>query len=908
MIIYNCESSVTSISRLGGGKARNLKVMHDHGAPVPNFVVISAETFTHFLKSHNIYSLINESNLKATSEKVQSTILAHSFSKQEINALENAIIENNLAQSELAIRSSGLDEDSNENSFAGMFESFLYQRTLGDITSSILKCWASAFSTRCLEYRKKNNLSFDQISMGVVIQRMVNSRSSGVLFTRNPIDLIDKNNIIIESVWGQCEGLVSGELDSDHFEVDRVKLTIQKDIKIKEYQFLKNCEKAGILKVSLNENQAHQQSITDSELQQLATLAIKLEEQNQMPLDIEWAIEDQEISILQMRPITTLPPLSFYNETILGKETILWDNSNIVESFSGVTTPLTFSLTKEAYAIVYRQTCRILNVPEKIIKEYDYAFENMLGFIRGRVYYNLINWYKLLFLIPGSASNQGFMETMMGVKEELSDEQQHLFNFVQTAPKYSVLKQIAVAGSLIYKFININKIINTFQNNFNEIYNEYLANDFKSKSLKQNKDLYLKWNNNVTYSWKAPIINDFFVMIFFGVLKKLTQKWIQPGQENQNLQNDLLCGQGEIESTMPTITIMQLSEKYDQVPALREYLLNHSTEDIVSDYHNSEMPAKIIGDIDSYLHKYGFRCNNEQKLEEEDLHSKPDFIFNNIKNYIKMKNYSVEQMYQRELLIKEKAIAIVKQKLSGIKRIVFFWILKHARNAVKNRENLRFLRSKSFGISRRIFNAIDEHLYKLELIENRKDSFYLSYREIFDFIDGKAESLCLKELATIRRSEFSIYQSEQDPPDRFLTCGAAGASLTNPQLLESGNLLKNKIKVSDDPNLFYGVSCCPGNIKGKVRVALSIDDARDMNGEILVTKRTDPGWVTLFPFCIGIIIERGSLLSHSAVIARELGIPTIVGVPSELLTRLRTGNEIELNATQGEVRILNHEH
>ena len=115
---------------------------------------------------------------------------------------------------------------------------------------------------------------------------------------------------------------------------------------------------------------------------------------------------------------------------------ILWDNSNIVESFAGVTTPLTFSLTKDAYAVVYKVTSRLVGVPEKIINDFDYAYTNMLGFIR-RVYYNLINWYKLLLIIPGFGSNQGFMETMMGVKEELNEEQQKLFNFVEEAPKYS---------------------------------------------------------------------------------------------------------------------------------------------------------------------------------------------------------------------------------------------------------------------------------------------------------------------------------------------------------------------------------------------------------------------------------------------------------------------------------------
>ncbi len=126
-------------------------------------------------------------------------------------------------------------------------------------------------------------------------------------------------------------------------------------------------------------------------------------------------------------------------------------------------------------------------------------------------------------------------------------------------------------------------------------------------------------------------------------------------------------------------------------------------------------------------------------------------------------------------------------------------------------------------------------------------------------------------------------------------------------MLSSGDLLKDKVRVSDDPNVLLGISCCPGNVSGTVVVANTIEEAKALNGEIFVTKRTDPGWVPLYPSCSGLIIERGSLLSHSAVIARELGLPTIVGVSGGLMTKLTTGQKVELNATLGEVRIITDE-
>lgn len=902
MKILTQNDSFLEIEQQGGGKAKNLKKLLDQGCPIPQFLVIADDFFQDFISQNNLGTKLKLTDSPSDDAKrIQSVFENISFSNEQKEKLSSFLKENGLSNLNVAVRSSGLDEDSADHSFAGMFSSFLFQKTDAQIERSIINCWASAFSERCLSYRLKNGLS-SNIQMGVIVQKMINSDSSGVLFTRNPIDFIDRDNIIIESVYGQCEGLVSGELDSDKILFSRLKNSFEADIAQKESYFIKN-DQSGILKKELEDERQTKLSIDEKNIQKLASLAIELEKKQGCPLDLEWAIEDHELYLVQMRPITNCPPLSFYDSKINGDEATLWDNSNIVESFAGITLPLTFSLTKEAYAIVYRQTCRLIGVPENIITDNDEAFVNMLGHIRGRVYYNLINWYKLLFLFPGSSSNKGFMETMMGVQEELSQEQQGLLDFVDKSPKYTFFRKLFVFGGFFKNFLYIKTITKDFRLMFDTIYNEYFSIDFSKKSLRELKAYFERWNDTVSYNWNAPIINDFLVMVFFGTLKSLVEKWIKTDGDSAHLQNDLLCGQGEVDSTLPTLTLMKIASEYDQDATLKEYFANTSTEEILIHKKENKLPFKFKNDLEDYLIKYGFRCNHEQKLEGEDLHSNPSFIIDNIRNYIKTKSYSVEKMHQNEVEIKEKAESIVNSQLSGLKRIIFYWVLNKARFFVKNRENLRFLRSKSFGISRRIFKTIASHLEALDIIEKSEDAFYLTAKEIFDFIEGKSEYLNFKEVAKIRKKEYAQYFEEQDPPDRFITFGANGVSLSNTQVIMSGDLLKNKFKKSDDPNLYYGTSCCPGVIKKKVVVAKTIEEANNMNGEILVTKRTDPGWVPLFPLCGGLIIERGSLLSHSAVIARELGVPTIVGIDSELIDRLNTGDTVELNATTGEVRV-----
>jgi pyruvate,water dikinase len=137
-----------------------------------------------------------------------------------------------------------------------------------------------------------------------------------------------------------------------------------------------------------------------------------------------------------------------------------------------------------------------------------------------------------------------------------------------------------------------------------------------------------------------------------------------------------------------------------------------------------------------------------------------------------------------------------------------------------------------------------------------------------------------------------------------VTYGAVGLSEAYPAILDGGDLLRELDAKPQDPNFLYGTPCCPGVVEGVVRVAHELKDTENLSGEILVTSRTDPGWVPLYPSCSGLLIERGSLLSHSAVVARELGLPTIVGISGGLMKRLKTGQRVRIDAGKGEIRIL----
>ncbi|MBI2711239.1 MAG: phosphoenolpyruvate synthase [Bdellovibrio sp.] len=908
--LLTSSDSIEKLVRFGGGKATNLARLSQAGFPVPRWFCVSSQAFNYFVELNSLKEFLSQKreNLKEFALQVEERFLKAELPEDLEQIIAHKLAESGLDQGFVAVRSSGLDEDSAQNSFAGQFSSFLFQKGKEQISQSLKKCWASGFSERALSYRIERGIPLEGIQVGVVIQKMVNAEVAGVVFSRNPIHPTDRSTLMISSVWGQGEGLVSGELDADHFEVQRKSFESKVTVVPKSHLLVQS-PTGGLLKQELSEDKKAVSSLTRDQVTEIAKLSLELEKSLGSPQDAEWAIENSKIYLVQTRPITHLPCDAFFDAKINGDFGILWDNSNIIESYSGVTSPLTFSFASGAYRQVYIQFCELVGVPKDVVASHEPMFRNMLGLIRGRIYYNLINWYKLVLLLPGSSSNKGFMETMMGVKQKLKPEMARIFDEVASPPEYSFFKKLSVNTMTLWRFIRIDSIVGGFQDHFRKLYEGYRKLDFRKMSLNELSGIFQELDEKVLRQWKAPIINDYLCMVFFGLLKKLTENWIEKGDSAASLQNDLLCGQGELESTEPTKMLMRIAEKIDLGRGdFRDWISTTKSDEIWSAFRNQAGPAKLSPEIVSlfyeFLDKYGFRCINELKLEETDLHDDPSFALSAISSYVRMKSYSISSMEEREKEIKKKAEDTVRTKLSGVRLWAYMWILKQARKAVKNRENLRFARTKIFGVARHLFRGMGHALTELGHLDQPKDVFFLTVEELQAFVEGRAISVHLKPIIAARKAEYEEYRQTLDPPDRLITIGAACATFVYPQILADSDLLRNETPLSTDPNVLVGTPCCPGVIEGTVRVVENIQDADGMSGEILVTARTDPGWVPLYPSCSGLLIERGSLLSHSAVVARELGLPTIVGISGGLMTKLKTGQKVRIDAAKGEVRIL----
>jgi phosphohistidine swiveling domain-containing protein len=867
-----------------GGKATNLARLEALGLPVPTWYAVTTAAFERALgdlRARISSRLAGETDPASASPEIRSWILDLDLPpglEAEIAAAHAARIG---GDAYVAVRSSAAGEDAAGESFAGLHDSFLFVRGREGILAAVRKVWASAYNERALAYRRAKGIAIDSIAVAVVVQEMVEARTSGVMFTANP-NTGSVHEVVISALWGAGEGLVSAGLDADTWIVDKETLEIAETLASKAEQLVLDREAGGgLLRTAVPEDRRERSSLSREEVLALARLGIAVERHYRRPQDIEFAMDrESRPFLLQARPVTTVEELG----PAAGNR-LVWDNSNIIESYSGVTSPMTFSFIRRAYSIVYHCFAEVMGIDARTVRANREVFENMLGLFRGQVYYNLFNWYRLVRLFPGFNYNQSFMESMMGVREAAPTESAD-----EKPSKTSALQRYTVELPALLR------LVGDFQSYFREHYERWSAMDFRAVPPHELAALYRQMEEKLLWEWKAPIINDFFVMVFYGTLKKLCVSWC--GDESGSLQNDLICGEGGIESTEPTKMLLALAAQARQRPELRQLLLKRAPDDLAREIPADPRFTEFSAGIARYLDLYGFRCVNELKLEELSLRDRPAFLYQILRNYLASEDPSgmdAAVMEQREQRIRReaesKAFASIR---SAPRRWIFRKVLENARLGVKNRENLRFARTRIYGLLRELLRAVGEDFADAGLLDRADDVFYLTLDEVWDFTKGRAVTTNLRALAALRREEFDGWRRMDPPADRFESFG----------LPYHRNLYRGRPQAAPagEPGVLQGTGCCPGIVTGPVKVLRMPNEDARLDGEILVAERTDPGWVPLYPSVSGLLIERGSILSHSAIVAREMGIPTIVGIAG-LVSTLKTGQRVTMDGGTGAVRV-----
>ncbi len=765
-----------------------------------------------------------------------------------------------------AVRSSALDEDGAEHSFAGQLSSYL-NVPADEVLARVAQVWLSGLSGHVLAYRKARGLDTNN-PPAVVIMPMIKAKFAGVAFSADPVTG-ERNLTVISAVAGLGESLVSGEETGETYRVKAGKITGDSAL------------------------------LTAAQITEITALAHACQAHFGVPQDIEWAIDETGLWLLQSRPITTLntanlnmanlnmanlnmATLNTLNLTgALGKEFTYpndpitwWDNSNIVESYSGVTTPLTFSFARRAYGAVYRRLLSLLGVSDAEIMANGSVLDSMIGLYRGRIYYNLNHWYKVLSLLPGFNISRKFMETMMGVAEGMPDDLQVKSSRGKTE---DALHLARTAMGLVRSHQKLPNTRNAFLQRLEKVLQPPTP-PLAQRSLSGLVAHYRDLESQLLHRWDAPLVNDFMAMVHYGVLKQLCVNWLD--DTHGTLQNALITATGGMVSAEPAERLRELA---DLIP---DDILSILEQGSLAEIEAALPPHAFTGGR-SYLQKFGERTNDELKLESRTLHDDPTPLWRAV---ARQKRHGGQE--HNGAGKRENAEELALAKLRPMQRPVFMWALKHARDKVRDRENLRLERTRVFGRARSILRASGERLAEAGVLDHADDVFYLEVEEVLGYAEGTSSTVDLRAIAAIRRAEFEGFKQEATPPRRFSAKGALNLA----QIVASESA---KPLLGEDTRM--GIGCSAGVIRGPVRVVHDPSTVQLDEPAILVAERTDPGWILILNMARALIVERGSLLSHSAIVSRELGIPAVVAVDG-VMDWLKDGDIVELDGQTGIIR------
>lgn len=683
---------------------------------------------------------------------------------------------------EFAVRSSYSAEDGESSSYAGQFTTLLNVRRedVPDAADKVMKSYSSE------NYLTGERYEADTAENKIIIQEMINADYSGVIFTSNPLGIV--NEIVM--VMGAGLGV-----------------NVVED-KINTASYYYNCDDKQYFYTAPDNTTP----LSSEMISELVENALKIKDIFHRAMDIEFAVSDNILYILQARSITTL------NDS----QTIVLDNSNITESYPGRTLPLTQDFAKEIYYKVFRSCVKRVSGSDKITKKLDPSLQNMVAAADGSLYYRIDNWYALLKLLPFSRKIISIWQKMLGVNSKTIPE----CDF-----KVSIWNKSVIALRFLYFIIKTPKNMGRLNDYFGTQFPLYQNRITEAETIPELLGLYHELIDLISSEWDITLINDMYAFIFTALAGK---------KHESDLANIR-----DLKSMTPMIKMNDLIE------TARQYT--------VDSHEYREKKAK-------YIDEYGDRCLGELKLETKTYRSDPALLDEYVKSSLGME------------------IPPVQMSDNAVKDNFF---VKRAKLGISNRENSRLNRSRIFGLARDIMLKIGKIMEINSLIDDRTDVFYLYENELLEQKD-------YRELIKSRKNKYENYNS-------IPVFG---------RLVYSGDIIDHSVLCSSSGVLdsyqdseLTGIPASMGSAEGEVVVISSPSADIDVSGKIIVTVSTDPGWVFLIKNCIGIIAEKGSMLSHTAIITRELGKPSIVNVKNAA-RKLKTGDFISLDAVNGRIRVI----
>ncbi|TDD81247.1 phosphoenolpyruvate synthase [Actinomadura darangshiensis] len=779
----------------------------------------------------------------------------------------------------------GGGEDSGDDPFAGMSDSFLYVRREG-LLEAVARCWASAFKPEAVRYRLLKGVDPAGARVAVGVQRMVPGTRSFVAFTRDPRD--GTRHHVIAAAHGIGEGVVQERADVDHFFVDPAGRVAAELVDKRRMVGPPAGGEAGPRAADVPGALREPPVLTDAEARRVADLAARVEEHFGRPQDIEGAITpDGAVHLVQARPLA--PAVRDAGPRVH------FGSHNITESFPGVSGALTYSQARMFYELAFTDLYRRMGVPARRLRANAHRLPRMVGHLDGRVHYRLDDWQELHGQLPVFDLVRDGWEEAMGIAGGPRASRR--------GPRSRVAAALpAVAWHAAGHRRATAEFLRWWDGLMAEVHDP-AARPLAGRSPEELIALYRRMWAEVSVRWGVTLANGLYGLLAMRAGTALLRRWAGAGPE---LLVGLLCGGRENRSLAAARAAIALAERAAAIPDLKAALLaepGDGTEEehlaaVWDGIAAGRYGSPIAASARAYLRRYGDRAMHDLKLGEPTPRQRPWMVAGTIAPFVR-RGATVAGSRTDEA----RAAADARRRLRAAcpnpaRRAVLHGLLSLLRWFVRTREDTRFCRTQLFGLSREVLWRLGADLAATGALDDPADVLDLTAEEVIGAFDGTLPGADLRGLARVRRAERARHRDVPPPPALFSVPAGRPVAAVLPHARPAGEPARA------DGDVLHGLGSSGGTVRGRAKVVLDpgIPPA-GCAGRILLARETDPGWLSLMIAASGLVVERGTLLSHTAVTGRLLGVPTAVAVGGAV-DRIPDGAWIELDGRAGTVRVL----
>jgi rifampicin phosphotransferase len=883
-----------------GAKGARLRDLAKIGIPVPAWIALTTDATHAVLRplEEEIRSITDSvprgdaPAARTASDRIERLVRSAPWPRALRDDLRDALrkLRSNAG---LAVRSSAAWEDGTRSSHAGQLASVLYVASDG-VESAVRTCWASAWTDRAILYRQARGLPAAGLAVAVIIQEMIESAASGVAFTADPLTGTPAELVV--AGYGLGDGIVSDQVETDEFVRRPSSAEWRATVRRKTRRSIRRGD--GVPGTELAPVPTEVQelpAITREQLDRLGDHLLRIDRAAGRAQDVEWSIDrNGTVFILQARPITSAPT---------GRLT-LWDDGNIGESYPGITLPLTYSYVRMVYERVFTRALRQIGVSGTVTQRASTSLARLVGTIDGRLYLNVLELYRLYALVPGLEPAVRRWEDAFGVRA--GDEALHRSRITPTVsrrdwirPLGKSLARLRTRTMLALRFLTRSRDVRRLKHRMTEVLrrleNVPVADLAFEDLLESFENIQLRCLD----PWSLVLFNDLYATYFSDRLARLCggPATAAGNGASANLRDRLLRGETRMESVAPLRSVLALAREAGKHPVVASLLRSgRADREVWSEILSRPGAERFHVMAIVHIRDHGHRVTDELKLEASSLHEEPWRLVTILRNYLDL-GLDPEAMVRHD---REIRAAAEREFRFRFRRNPFrawhaLWILDGARRSVTDRENLALVRTRAHALLRRHFRAMGDSLAREGALGGASDIFYLTIEDLQAYARGGLPEGGLDGIVELRRARYAAYE-HRELPHRILCRGPVHGKRAP---------VRSESPASTDSakGILRGIPCSAGRVRGIARVIRSASACERVDGEILVAPVTDPGWMFLMLAAKGLIVERGSVLSHTAIIGREIGIPTIVGVEGAI-ERIKTGDEIELDGSTGEVWIL----